>query len=136
VLFLSRAGVPPGARRRRSPPLVATPAARARSGAEGSAQEGSSRTPGAGPSADDTPVSPAALLARAVERQRAGDFAGAVSDYERLVALAPANAALRSNLGAAYAGLGRFDDAIAQYREALAVAPDNHAIRHNLALAL
>jgi tetratricopeptide (TPR) repeat protein len=116
--------------------LAATPAARASSGRAAAFQESSSPAGGTTAPADEAPLSPAALLTRAVERQRAGDLAGAASDYEQLVALAPANAALRSNLGAAYAGLGRFDDAIAQYREALEVAPDNYAIRHNLALAL
>ena len=125
--------------------LASPPAARARSGRVAGRQEGTSsadvragsRPPAeTGSAQDGAPVTPATLLAEALERQRAGDFAGAVSAYERLVALVPANPALRSNLGAAYAGLGRFDDAIAQYREALALDPGNYAIRHNLALAL
>jgi predicted Zn-dependent protease len=124
--------------------LAGTPAARAGTGPVAGGREASS-PPDAGPggppaetgsSPDEAPVSPATLLAEALERQRAGDFAAAASAYERLVALVPANPALRSNLGAAYAGLGRFDDAITQYREALTLGPNNYAIRHNLALAL
>jgi Flp pilus assembly protein TadD len=42
---------------------------------------------------------------------------------------------LRSNLGAAYAGLGRYEDAVEQYGRALASDSGNVAIRRNLALA-
>jgi len=42
---------------------------------------------------------------------------------------------LRSNLGAAYARLGRYDEAVVQYERALAVDGANVAIRRNLALA-
>ena len=42
---------------------------------------------------------------------------------------------LRSNLGAAYAGLGRYEDAVLQYGRALATDGANVAIRRNLALA-
>ena len=44
------------------------------------------------------------------------------------------DAARVSNLGAAYAGLGRFDDAIDQYQQALA-REDDPSVRQNLALA-
>jgi tetratricopeptide (TPR) repeat protein len=43
--------------------------------------------------------------------------------------------AVRSNLGAAYAALGRYDDAIEQYRRAIARDEANVAVRRNLALA-
>ena len=42
---------------------------------------------------------------------------------------------MRSNLGAAWAALGRYEDAIDQYQQALA-AEDDPSIRQNLAVAL
>ncbi len=81
------------------------------------------------------PADPAALFARAVSLHQSGDVAGAVAAYEQVLALGVENPALRSNLGAAYAQLGRYDDAIEQYRRALAADAGNVAIRRNLALA-
>jgi tetratricopeptide (TPR) repeat protein len=85
--------------------------------------------------ATETPADPAALLANAVSLHQKGDVAGAVVLYERVLALGGDGAGLRSNLGAAYAGLGRFDDAVEQYGRALATDGGNVAIRRNLALA-
>lgn len=77
------------------------------------------------------------LLARATERHQAGDFAGAVREYEAFLKRHPDVADVRSNLGAAYVGLGRLDQAITQYRRALALgnAADPTTVRFNLALA-
>src|SRR5512144_2048658 len=61
-------------------------------------------------------ASPAAMLGDALRLQQQGDFAGAAAGYERILALGVENPAVRSNLGAAYAALGRYDDAIDQYR--------------------
>ena len=47
----------------------------------------------------------------------------------------PGASRVRSNLGAAYAGLGRYDEAIAEYRKALDVEEDP-SVRQNLALSL
>jgi tetratricopeptide (TPR) repeat protein len=85
--------------------------------------------------APEAPADPSALLTRAVSLHRAGDVEGAVAFYERVLALGAESAGLRSNLGAAYAHLGRYDDAIEQYRRALAADGANAAIRRNLALA-
>ena len=52
-----------------------------------------------------------------------------------MLALGVEDPALRSNLGATYAAIGRYDDAIDQYRRALARDEGNVAIRRNLALA-
>jgi tetratricopeptide (TPR) repeat protein len=68
--------------------------------------------------ATETPADPAALLANAVSLHQKGDVAGAVVLYERVLALGGDGAGLRSNLGAAYAGLGRFDDAALAYYKA------------------
>jgi len=75
------------------------------------------------------------LLARALAQHRAGDILGAIDAYLALLERAPERADVRSNLGAAYARLGRHEEAIAQYRLALAGGQDT-AIRFNLGLAL
>ena len=75
------------------------------------------------------------LLARAVERHQAGDLAGAADLYVQILTAVPGAARVRSNLGAAWAGLGRYEDAIDQYRQALQQI-DEPSIRRNLAVAL
>ena len=81
------------------------------------------------------PGSPASMLADAIRLQQQGDYAGAAAGYERVLGTGVDDPAVRSNLGAAYAALGRYDDAIDQYRRALARDEANVAIRRNLALA-
>lgn len=76
------------------------------------------------------------LLARALAQHRAGDILGAIDAYLALLERAPDRADVRSNLGAAYARLGRHEEAIAQYRLALAGGSEDSAIRFNLGLAL
>ncbi len=76
-----------------------------------------------------------ALLSRAVVLHQTGDLAGAAALYVQVQRMAPELSRVRSNLGAAYAGLGRYDDAIAEYRRALDGVEDP-SIRQNLALAL
>jgi tetratricopeptide (TPR) repeat protein len=75
------------------------------------------------------------LLSRALVLHQSGDLEGAAALYVQILRAAPGAARLRSNLGAAYAGLGRYDEAIEEYRKALA-AEDDPAIRRNLSLAL
>ena len=87
------------------------------------------------PGPADSPADPGALLASAVSLHQKGDVEGAVALYERVLALGAESPVLRSNLGAAYAGLGRYEDAIEQYGRALASDGGNVAIRRNLALA-
>jgi tetratricopeptide (TPR) repeat protein len=76
-----------------------------------------------------------ALLARALERHQAGDLAAAADLYVQVLTVVPGAARVRSNLGAAWAGLGRYEDAIDQYRQALKQI-DEPSIRRNLAVAL
>jgi tetratricopeptide (TPR) repeat protein len=97
---------------------VAPPAARAQATAPTGAEEDTS-----------------ALLARAISLHQAGDVERAVALYEEVFRRGVESPGLRSNLGAAYAHLGRYDDAIDQYRQALAIDGTNVAIRRNLALA-
>jgi tetratricopeptide (TPR) repeat protein len=88
-----------------------------------------------------SPPAPAAsadlqsLIGRAVSLHQAGDLEGAVQAYEEAIRLGADGPAVRSNLGAALAGLGRVDEAVLHYRRALAADPANTAIRRNLALA-
>ncbi|HXN49420.1 MAG TPA: tetratricopeptide repeat protein [Bryobacteraceae bacterium] len=78
---------------------------------------------------------PEQLFREAAEAQQRGDDALAVRDYQELVKLRPDMLAVRANLGAALAHLGRYEEAIAQYRAALALAPGHLGLRLNLALA-
>jgi superkiller protein 3 len=76
-----------------------------------------------------------ALLSRAVVLHQTGDLEGAVALYVQVLRAAPGASRVRSNLGAAYAGLGRYEEAIAEYRRALE-GVDDVSIRQNLALSL
>jgi tetratricopeptide (TPR) repeat protein len=75
------------------------------------------------------------LLIRAIELHQSGDVEAAVPEYQAYLAVRPQNFLARSNLGAAFARLGRFENAIEQYREALEIDPRNQAVRLNLGLA-
>lgn len=76
-----------------------------------------------------------ATLSRALVLHQSGDLEGAAALYVQVLRAFPGAARIRSNLGAAYAGLGRYHDAIDQYRRALETEEDA-SIRKNLALAL
>jgi tetratricopeptide (TPR) repeat protein len=76
-----------------------------------------------------------ALLSRAVVLHQSGDLEGAAALYVQVLRAFPEAARIRSNLGAAYAGLGRYDEATEQYRRAL-LTEDDASIRKNLALSL
>jgi len=75
------------------------------------------------------------LFARALQSQQAGDIESAVRDYKAVLALDPNRADARSNLGAAYARLGRYEDAVEQYKLSLAIDARNGTARFNLAVA-
>lgn len=72
---------------------------------------------------------------RATQLHQSGDLEGAVRAYNAILVDHPERVDVRSNLGAAYSGLGRYEDAIAQYKRALAVDSGNQTIRYNLGLA-
>ena len=84
--------------------------------------------------ADDAKADEA--LARALALHQAGDLLGAIDAYLTILEGSPERADVRSNLGAAYARLGRNGDAIEQYRRALSGETPDPAIRFNLGLAL
>jgi len=75
------------------------------------------------------------LLSRALVLHQSGDLEGAAALYVQILRVVPRASRVRSNLGAAWAGLGRYEDAIDQYRQALA-QEDDPSIRRNLAVAL
>jgi tetratricopeptide (TPR) repeat protein len=77
-----------------------------------------------------------ALFESAVRRHQAGDVVGAIEFYEAALEKDSARVDARSNLGAAYAGLGRYDEAVKQYRAVLDRLPEQAQVRFNLALAL
>ena len=76
-------------------------------------------------------------LDRAIQLHQAGDFPGAIREYQACIALDPNRAEVRSNLGAILAKLGRYQEAIGQYQAALKVAAPEIAarLRFNLAMA-
>src|SRR6476619_2265662 len=75
------------------------------------------------------------LMTQAVQLHQAGDLIGAIDAYKAALDIDPKQPGARSNLGAAYAKLGKYDEAIDQYRQALAIDAANPSIRLNLALA-
>jgi tetratricopeptide (TPR) repeat protein len=77
-----------------------------------------------------------ALFARGVQNHQAGDLVGAIEAYQAALELQPDRVDARSNLGAAYARLGRHDEAIQHYRAVLERVPEQSQVRLNLALAL
>ncbi len=72
---------------------------------------------------------------RATQLHQSGDLEGAIRDYLAILAKHPELVDVRSNLGAAYSGLGRYELAIDQYKQALATDAGNQTIRFNLAMA-
>src|SRR5262249_26878112 len=80
-------------------------------------------------------LSPQELVQDALQKQRAGDLAGAVGEYREFLKLHPEATAIHSNLGAALAGLGRFEEAVSEYKIALKQSPRMPGARLNLALA-
>ncbi len=91
----------------------------------------------ASPVAEESVASSRQILDRATRLHEAGNFAGAVREYEAFLKRHPDVADVRSNLGAAYVSLGLLDKAISQYRRALQLgnASDATAVRFNLGLA-
>lgn len=76
------------------------------------------------------------VLVKALTAHKDGQLEAAVSSYQDYLKRNPRNFQIRSNLGAALAGLGRYDEAIQEYRAALKLSPANPQISLNFALAL
>jgi tetratricopeptide (TPR) repeat protein len=76
------------------------------------------------------------FFAKGVQLHQAGDLVGAIEAYQGALEKDPDRVDARSNMGAAYARLGRYAEAIEAYRAVLARVPDQAQVRFNLALAL
>lgn len=74
-------------------------------------------------------------LEEAVALHQAGDLSGAIERYRRFLEAVPDTPQVRSNLGAAYAGVGRFSEAIQQYTLALESDPHHPGILFNLGVS-
>lgn len=79
-------------------------------------------------------VNPQQLVQDALQKQQAGDLAGAVPEYREFLKLHPEATPIHSNLGAALAGLGRYEEALPEYKIALKQSPKLVGARLNLAL--
>lgn len=64
---------------------------------------------------------------------QAGDFPGALAQFDRALAAAPASAAARIGRAAALVGAGRTDEATAELERVLAAEPEQATARFNLA---
>jgi tetratricopeptide (TPR) repeat protein len=65
------------------------------------------------------------VFAAATKQHEQGDLEGAIKGYQLVLRQFPNSVDVMSNLGAAFAGLGRYEGAIAQFKRALAIAGDN-----------
>jgi tetratricopeptide (TPR) repeat protein len=75
------------------------------------------------------------ILKQAIGLHQAGDVAAAIPAYEKYLKQRPDSSLALSNLGAAYARVGRYKDAIAQYSRALKLQAGNLPLELNLGLA-
>src|ERR1051325_10813250 len=71
-------------------------------------------------------------FAHGVERQQAGDLAGARSSYEAALKLSPRRIDALSNLGLVYGGLRQYDRAVGSFMKALAIDPKQPTVLFNL----
>jgi tetratricopeptide (TPR) repeat protein len=83
---------------------------------------------------DVTAQTPQDLVNDAISRRQAGDLEGAVREYRQFLKMRPEAAVVRSNLGAALAGLGEFAEAMTEYKIALKQSPPAPGLRLNSAL--
>jgi tetratricopeptide (TPR) repeat protein len=79
-------------------------------------------------------VSPQQLVHDAMQKQKEGDLAGAVTGYRQFLKLHPEATPIHIDLGAALAGLGQYEEAISEYKIALKQS-SSPAARLNLSLA-
>lgn len=76
-----------------------------------------------------------AFVAQAIAKQRAGDLAGALTEYDRAIALKRTAMAL-NNRGCALLEARQFDRALEDLREAIALEPESATMHCSLAEAL
>jgi tetratricopeptide (TPR) repeat protein len=85
--------------------------------------------------AQSSQISPQQLVQDAMQKQKEGDLAGAVTGYRQFLKLHPEATPIHIDLGVALAGLGQYEEAISEYKIALKQSPALPAARLNLALA-
>jgi Flp pilus assembly protein TadD len=85
-------------------------------------------------SAPDPERDAAALFARALLAQDAGDDATATALLRKVITLTPDRAAPHTNLGILLRRAGRLDDAVREYETAIRLDPADAAAYHNLGL--
>lgn len=73
-------------------------------------------------------------FAHGVERQQAGDLAGARLSYEAALKLSPRRIDALSNLGLVYGGLHQYDRAVGAFTKALAIDPKQPTVLFNLGI--
>ena len=76
------------------------------------------------------------IFKRAIQHQKAGRFAEAVTAYERLLQLDDNIAEVHNNLGVALVALGQPERALVHYDRAVALSPDLASVYDNRGLAL
>ncbi|HEV2401265.1 MAG TPA: tetratricopeptide repeat protein [Candidatus Sulfotelmatobacter sp.] len=81
------------------------------------------------------PLAAQQLVDDAMQKQKAGDLAGAIAGYKQFLKIHPEATPIHTNLGVALAGLGRYEEAVSEYKIALKQSPAFPAARLNLALA-
>jgi len=86
------------------------------------------------PASAQAQMTPQELVTDGLQKQKAGDLEGAVTDYKQFLKFDPLAAPIHSNLGAALAGLGRYEEALPEYKAALKLSPKLAGARLNLAL--
>jgi Tfp pilus assembly protein PilF len=80
-----------------------------------------------------TRLSAQALLDRALEYSRAGQYDEALAHYAQLMHHFPGESVAHYNRGCLYERLGKLDLALADFQEAYRLDPDEEDYRHNLA---
>lgn len=91
---------------------------------------------GDSPGDANVPTTAVQFLRRALDRQERGNYAGAIDDFRRSLALQPDNADAHNALGAALAATKQFDLAIEQFQTAVELRPDLAEAYVNLGTAL
>lgn len=82
---------------------------------------------------DDDALRAEELVVEALEKFEAGDTATSRTLTERVLAIAPAHAIARANLGRIYKGQGDYARAIAEHKLAIASAPELPDLYYNVA---
>ena len=75
------------------------------------------------------------IITVGLQRERLGDYEGAIADFERAIEINPQYANAYSNRGFAKSRLGDYEGAMADYERAIEINPQMHRARFNLGRA-